>query len=151
VSGSGAGEEALAGLVHRGCEYPGVFVEESLYAVTVVSVEIQVGHSAAGLHSQSEGDRAVVVDAEARGRGLLRVVVTARRTEGAPCAALHDGPHRLDGGARVQSGGVVDVWKQRVIGGAETEEGQVSWALGASGYGLGPLHRLDEGVGVHRE
>ena len=110
-----AGEQVAAGLVHRDGEDVGALVERLLNAVAVVHVDVDVGDPQAGVlgGGASDGDRGVVVDAEAGGAVAVRVVQAAGGRERALAATRDDVGERAGGGRRDLGGDLVHVRERR--------------------------------------
>ncbi len=133
-------------LVQRDGEHPGVVPERLLDAVAVVDVHVDVGDPlGAEFEQPGDGERRVVVDAEA-GRAVgHRVVQAAGEVDGVRGLPAPDG---FGGGDRLagdQRGGGVEGGEGPVVVGAEA----VPRVLPV-GVGGGPLDRLDVRRGVHQ-
>ena len=115
-----AGPQRHGVLVQRDREHPGVVVERRLHAVAVVDVDVDVGDALEAVVQQpGDGDRAVVVDAEARGPVGHRVVQPARDVDGALGPPLGDLARRRQRAAADQRAGLVHPEEDRVVVGAE--------------------------------
>ena len=124
-----AGKQRPSILVKRDGQDPVGIVEGILDAVAVVNVDIDVRHPLALLEEPGDGDRGIVVDAEARGVVAPGVVETTAEAEG----HLTLPPHQQVGAAKRGADGlrvqVMHAGEHRVVTWAEIEPPRAHIAL----------------------
>jgi len=118
---AGAREQVASGFVHRDGKHIRVVVEDTLDAVAMVGVDIDVGHTQPGMVSHHHGDRAggIVVDAKPRRHLAMRVVKAARDVQTGASVALDDRAKPCDSGAAYQRGRLVHPVEGRSVSGAD--------------------------------
>jgi hypothetical protein len=142
---AGAGEEEPRVLVEGDGEDAGVVPERRLDAVAVVDVGVEVGHTlGAELQQAGDGERGVVVDAEAGGVGRHGVVQAAGEVDGVPDAAVPDVLGTGDGLTGDQGGDLVHAREGRSVLGA-----QAAALVGVPRLRGGVAHGLDVVAVVH--
>ncbi len=115
VDEAGAREQRPAALVDAEGQDPGIRPVQRLDPVAVVDVEVDVQDAQPGLPGPGDGQRRVVVDAEARGPPGHRVMQAAARVLGVLHVAAQDRLHGRDRAARDGGRRLVHARERRVV------------------------------------
>ena len=112
---AGAREQVPPGLVERQRQHARIVPVDRLDAVAVVDVEVDVQDAQPVPPRPGDGQRRVVVDAEAGRPVGHRVVEAAARVEGVLDVAAQDRLHRPDRAARDRRRGLVHAGERRIV------------------------------------
>ena len=115
VHEAGPGEEREPSLMERDRQHVRIVPEDRLHAVAVVDVEVHVQDAVAGVPCAPDGERHVVVDAEAACAAGHRVVEAAAWMEGVELLAGQDPLHRGERSAGDGRGRLVHAVERGVV------------------------------------
>src|SRR5207249_4662274 len=112
---SAAGEESAAGLMYGDGQDGGIVVESLLHSVTVMYVDIYVGHATELTPKPTDADRTVVEGAEASRPFEVGVVQATGDVHGDLAPPIDHSLRRIYGSAGIEQRGLVHSGEGRII------------------------------------